>query len=102
MSEPMPLVVVYPRGQLTVRDKAALRAHGIVPIEADDPKAVAQLQFAAPLVCTGISGDAIVRSALTALASEKPADGNGYITGVGRACHAFVQAMARAMLEQRS
>lgn len=33
-------IVVFPRGQLTAADKKALREAGVVPVEADDPKAV--------------------------------------------------------------
>jgi len=33
-------IVVFPRGQLTAQDKKALRAAGVVPVEADNPKEV--------------------------------------------------------------
>lgn len=36
----MTQIVVFPRGQLTARDKKALRAAGVVPVEADNPREV--------------------------------------------------------------
>lgn len=36
----MTQIVVFPRGQLTTQDKKALRAAGVVPVEADNPKDV--------------------------------------------------------------
>lgn len=36
----MAQIVVFPRGQLTAQDRKTLRAAGVVPIEADEPKAV--------------------------------------------------------------
>jgi hypothetical protein len=96
MDAKQPFVIVYPRGQLSELDKARLDAVGIVAIEADDPGAVQQLRLAPPFVCESIDGDAIVRAALTALASQKPETDGGSINSVGRACHQFVQALARA------
>ena len=36
----MTQIVVFPRGQLTAQDKKALRAAGVVPVEADNPREV--------------------------------------------------------------
>lgn len=35
-----PQVLIFPRGQLTAKDKKALEGAGIVAVEADDPAAV--------------------------------------------------------------
>lgn len=42
-------VIVFPRGQLSEQDKAALRENGIVPVEADDPKQVVVVVPGAPM-----------------------------------------------------
>lgn len=92
-----PLVVVYPRGQLTPEDKSTMREFGIVPIEADEPRAVQQLHLTEPMVSTNIKGDTIVRAALKVLAARDPQDASGYINGVGRAAHHFVQLLSKGL-----
>jgi hypothetical protein len=94
-----PLVVVFPRGQLSINDKARMQKAGIIAIEADDPKAVTQLQLSQPLVlsASGIKGDAFVRALLTALAEQEPASSGGTINTTGRACHSFVKQLAAVM-----
>lgn len=50
----MTQIVVFPRGQLTAADKKDLRSAGVVPVEADDPKAVVTvipLAAGADVVC---------------------------------------------------
>ncbi len=50
----MTQIVVFPRGQLTAQDKKALRAAGVVPVEADNPKevvVVVPLAAGADIVC---------------------------------------------------
>jgi hypothetical protein len=90
-----PLLVVFPRGQLSADDKAQMREVGIIAVEADDPKSVQQLHLAAPFVSTQINGDAIVRAALKALADGSPQTSGGSITGVGLAAHRFVQLISK-------
>lgn len=94
---PAPLIVVFPRGQLTAEDKAAMQASGVIAVEADDPSAVQQLQLRAPLIATGVDGDAIVRAALMALASQRADTDSGGITTSGRACHEFVRQLAKSL-----
>lgn len=94
-----PLLVVFPRGQLTPDDKAQMREVGIIAVEADDPKAVAQLHLTQPLVTSNISGDAVVLAALGALCSQPTEDNTGHITSVGRAMVKFTEAY-RAALER--
>jgi hypothetical protein len=95
-----PLVVVFPRGQLTTDDKTQMRDAGIIAVEADDPKQVQQLHLTAPLVNTAIKGDAIVRAALKAIASRSPNQAHPYqdrITSVGHAAHDFVRLLSAAL-----
>ena len=56
MSGPQ-MVVVYPRGQLTTRDRKALLAAGIVGIEADEPGKVVTVLPMAPSALPAASGD---------------------------------------------
>lgn len=60
-------IVVFPRGQLTAQDRKALRAAGVVPIEADDPTAVVTV---VPLAEAGtvVTPDALLMSLLRAVA----------------------------------
>lgn len=92
-----PLVMVFPRGQLSHEDKAMLTQAGVVAIEADDPELVQQLNLAAPLVCEKVNGDQFVRAALGAIASFKPVSDGGLITGAGRVAHEFVRRLSEAM-----
>lgn len=48
-----PTVVVFPRGQLSSKDKERFTKVGIVACEADDPQLVCQLHLAAPLINRG-------------------------------------------------
>jgi hypothetical protein len=94
-----PLVVVFPRDQLSPGDKARMQKVGIIAVEADDPKMVVQLQLAHPLILSaaGVSSDAFVRALLTAISEQEPATSGGTINTVGRACHSFVKQLAAAM-----
>ncbi len=56
-------IVVFPRGQLSPKDKERLTKGGVCAIEADDPKAVVVIAPAA----TTISGDALLYSAMAAI-----------------------------------
>lgn len=95
--QPAPLVIVFPRGQLAEADKLTLREASVIAIEADDPKAVQQLQLAHHLNCQALTGDAIVRAALSAIAGQ-PAESTGqYITAAGRAAHSFVKALSNSL-----
>ena len=95
----VPMIVVFPRGQLYELDKARLEEAGVIAIEADDPKAVVQMELSEPLRLTssGIAGDLIVRACLAALAEASPTTPGGSITGAGLACHSFVKQLADAM-----
>lgn len=94
-----PLIVVFPRGQLLPKDKERLTKSGVIAVEADDPKAVVQLQLAQPLVLSaaGLSADAFVRSLLVAIAEQTPETSTRDITGIGRACHSFVKQLAASI-----
>lgn len=63
MTKPAPMIVVYPRGQLSANDKARMTKHGILCIEADDPKSVVTLIPSAPFV----SPDDMLMAALAGL-----------------------------------
>lgn len=93
------LIVVFPRGQLSVTDKARMQKVGVTAVEADDPKSVVQLQLAQPMILSaaGISADAFVRALLNALAEQEPATSTNTINSTGRACHSFVKQLAAAM-----
>jgi len=97
--EALPVVVVFPRGQLSEDDKARMELHGIVCVEADSPKDVCQLQLAAPLFTSQITGDAFVMAALKAMASRPSATTGGYITEAGHVKGEFVQRLAAALKE---
>lgn len=49
----MKQVIVFPRGQLTDRDKARLEENDIIAIEADDPLSIVMLVPAVDLVRAG-------------------------------------------------
>lgn len=66
-----PLVVVFPRGQLVAKDKERLTKHGIIAVEADDPRSVMQLNIAPPMQQTVVNGDGVIRAALAAMAKGK-------------------------------
>lgn len=95
--QPAPLVIVFPRGQLAETDKLTLREAGVIAIEADDPKAVQQLQLAHPLNCQALTGDAIVRAALSAIAGQSCETPTGQITTAGRASHSFVTLLSNSL-----
>lgn len=95
-----PLVIIFPRGQLSESDKLTMSEAGVIAIEADDPKAVQQLQLSRPMTCEGLTGDAIVRAALSAIAGQPRETELGYITGAGRAAHEFVKLLAESMQAQ--
>ena len=100
MSEHAPIVVVFPRGQLSAEDKSTMREAGVIAVEADDPKHVMQLRLSAPLSTSLLSGDAIVAAALKAIASQDAETGSGQITSIGRAAHLFVKALAEGIRSQ--
>jgi len=94
-----PLVIVFPTGQLSPKDKERFTKAGIIACESDDPKSVVQLRLAKPLhlETTGITGDAIVRSLLSSIAKLSPENTSGSITYAGRAAHNFICALAAEM-----
>lgn len=63
MAEPKQ-VVVFPRGQLSDKDRRALGKAGVCVVEADDPSKVVMVLPLAPV----LSGDDVLRSAIGALA----------------------------------
>lgn len=95
-----PLIVIFPRGQLSELDKARLDEKGIVAIEADDPNSIQQLRISRPMTCEGLTGDAIVTAALRAIAGQPCETGSSIITSAGRAAHSFVSALAEVMSNQ--
>lgn len=64
-SAPSHQVIIFPRGQLSEKDKARMAKHGIIAIEADDPSKVVAVVPGVPI----LSGDDILLSALDALAN---------------------------------
>ena len=98
VSKPPPLVVVFPIGQLSPKDKERLTKHGILAVEAADPKNVVQLQLSQPvhLHQSLINADAITRSLLQALAAQPAETMSSSITSTGRASYEFVKLLAAA------
>lgn len=94
--ETAPLVIVYPRNQLTAVDASRLAAAGIICIEADDPKSVVQLQLSAQLLTMPISGDDFVKAAINALATL-PASTARVTTYMDVARSNFVAALAETL-----
>jgi hypothetical protein len=98
MTEPkVPLIVVFPRGQLSAKDKERLTKAGVIAVEAETPEAVRQLHLAPPLINTKINGDGLVRAALQALAEQSAETLGGNITTTGRASHQFVKYLAASL-----
>ena len=85
-----PFIVAFPPGNLSDVDRARLEEAGIIAVEAVDPEAIVHIQFSAPLVSTCVSGDDLLRAALSA--GQEPANPSGLITAAGRAAHEFVRA----------
>ena len=92
-----PVVVVFPRGQLSEDDEARMEMSGILCVEADSPKDVHQLHISTPLVSTMISGDDIVRAALVALASQPSEDSLGKLNSAGRVKGRFIALLAESL-----
>lgn len=88
-----PTIVVFPRGQLTAKDKERLTKAGVIAVEADSPHEVCQLQITVPMVSTKISGDAIVMSALRALCGPG-ANTSGLRNQLGVAQEEFLRSLA--------
>lgn len=87
------LVVVFPRGQLSSKDKERLTKHGIVAVEADDPAAVRMLSIEA----CGIASNDMLSASLWALASQPEETSTGAITTAGRQRTDFVARLAKTM-----
>lgn len=66
-----PYIVVFPRGQLSPKDKERMTKAGVIAVEADSPKDVVQLkpQRVLDLSSTCIDADDVVRAAISALAN---------------------------------
>lgn len=60
------MVVVFPRGQLTAKDKERLTKSGIVAVEADDPHKVAVLNLL-PGGSATVSADDVFMAAMCAV-----------------------------------
>lgn len=95
-----PLIVVFPRGQLSADDKERMTLMGVLAVEADSPKDVHQLHLSQPFVCTSINGDAIVRAALAALTSQSPQTSGGSINNLGLANVEFVRLLSASLKDQ--
>lgn len=74
----MTQIVVFPRGQLTAHDKKALRAAGVVPVEADNPKDVVVVVPLAAMV----TPDDMLMSAMDAV--TKGGEGTRFINELYR------------------
>lgn len=92
-------VIVFPRGQLSAKDKERLTKAGLIAIEADSPSSVVRIMVSEPLVLsqTVVTGDAILSALLISLAAQRAETTHGGITEVGRACHGFVKALAASL-----
>jgi len=64
-----PMVMIFPRGELTPKDKERLTKAGVVAVEADNPSAVVELQPSAHLSTDLFTGDMIVRAAIKSMVS---------------------------------
>jgi hypothetical protein len=67
---PMTQVIVFPRGQLTPKDKEKLTKLGLCAVEADDPSAVVVIVPSAPMV----SADDLLMSALFGMSGQSAAN----------------------------
>lgn len=94
-----PLLVVFPRSQLSAKDKERMTKHGILCVEADTPKDVVQLALVHPvhLATSLISGDAIITAALSSMDFGKNETIGGSITEAGRVKCKFVELLAKAL-----
>jgi len=91
-------VVIFPRGQLTAKDKERFTKAGVLAAEADDPSAVCQMHLTRPMVSTKISGDAIVQAALEALCFGADATGSlDTITYSARQRSEFVRLLSKSL-----
>ena len=80
-NESTPLVVVFPRGQLSPKDKERLTKNGII----------------AGL----LTGDGIVRAALEAMSAYASENSAGSITGSGRVKSLFVELLNKAIKDSK-
>jgi len=94
------LLVVFPRGQLSAKDKERMTKAGIVAVEADDPNSVCQLQLTAPMVNTKLNGDALVLAALAALGTTETTSATSIATAADVARSKFVSMLAAALAPQ--
>lgn len=62
----MSQVIVFPRGQLSAKDKERMTKAGIIAVEADEPSRVVQLMPSSALV----SGDDLLMAAFAGLTCE--------------------------------
>lgn len=60
-------IIVFPRGQLSAKDKERLTKAGVIAIEADDPSAVRMLMPEAPL----IGSNSMLMAALEAISGSE-------------------------------
>ena len=100
-NESTPLVVVFPRGQLSPIDKERLTKNGIIAVEADNPKDVCQLHLTQPLTTGLLTGDGIVRAALEAMSACASENSAGSITGRGRVKSLFVELLNKAIKDSK-
>lgn len=87
------LVVVFPRGQLSSKDKERMTKHGILAIEADDPSQVRMLS----IETCGLASNDVLRASLFALSSNPAETSGGSITGAGRQKAVFVEQLCKSM-----
>lgn len=66
-----PMLVIFPRGQLSELDKARMEAAGILAVEADDPKTVIEIKPSMKFTQSVIDGDALITSALDAMSMDR-------------------------------
>ena len=96
-----PYIVVYPRGQLSAKDKERLTKHGILAIEADDPKSVFQLQLQAQVLTMPIIGDDFVAAAIHALAQNAEKTIGNSRTSADVARTHFVEALSKSISSKK-
>lgn len=71
----MKQIIVFPRGQLTAKDKAELTKNGILVVEADDPAKVVTVLPGAPLA----TADDLLMSAMWGLSKASSSANEAFV-----------------------
>ena len=93
-------VVVFPRGQLSKKDKERLTKTGSSPLRPTTRKMFV-LHLTQPLTTGLLTGDGIVRAALEAMSACARKNSAGSITGSGRVKSLFVELLNKAIKDSK-